>query len=92
MHFLSLRGTPTCLPVSIASECQDKRIFARIFRYLLLHKVVYRVGVLGQNMWGPVSPRGFWDKTCGARLIPTESPQNRVGAHGQKHEGVLVQK
>ena len=26
--------------------------------------IVYRVGVLGQNMWGPVSSRGFWDNTC----------------------------
>ena len=37
MHFLSLRGTPTRLPVSIASEYEDKCSFARIFRYLLLH-------------------------------------------------------
>ena len=36
---------------------------------------------------GRLTP-GLWDKTCWG----SSHPQNRVGALGQKHEGVLVQK
>ena len=37
VHFLLSLGIPLCLPDSIASECDDKRSFARVFLYLPLH-------------------------------------------------------
>ena len=40
-----------------------------LFFNFLSTTVVYRVGVLGQNMWGPISPRGSGTKHVGARLI-----------------------
>ena len=42
-------------------------------------------------MGGPSHPAGSGTKHVGARLTPTESPQNRVGALGQNTR-VLVQK
>ena len=37
VHFLFSRGIPLCLPVSIANESEDNRIFAKAFLYLALH-------------------------------------------------------
>ena len=37
VHFLFSQGIPLCLPVSIANECEDNRIFAKAFLYLALH-------------------------------------------------------
>ena len=74
-------------------ECKIEKIQNGFIQQTFWHKVrsilvVYRVGALGQNiwgpfhpgvlglnMWGPISPRVSGTKHVGARLIPTDSPE-----------------
>ena len=46
--------------------------------------VVYRVEVLGQNMWRPTSPRGSGTKHVGAGLTPPSDPEQSRGSSSKQ--------
>ena len=44
MHFLSLRGNPICLSISIANECGDKRSLQEYFSVYCFIMIMRKYG------------------------------------------------